>query len=58
MKKSTIKVNEDGVIYLENLRMFVDIDRVVYYNIKHKKNGNLVIKLYDKKKKLVRPYVK
>jgi hypothetical protein len=47
---------KDGFLNLDDLKDIVDVNRVVYYTVKHRKDSTLVLKLYDKKKKLVKPY--
>jgi hypothetical protein len=48
----------DGFINLHDFKDFVDVGRVVYYTLKHKKDGTLTLKFYDKKEKLIKPYGK
>lgn len=56
-KRTTIiKVDSDGAVNLEEFKDWLDINRVVYYNLKHKKDGKLIIKFYDKKRKLIKLY--
>lgn len=54
----TVKVDDYGRIDLEVFRCFVDIDKVEFYQLKLNKDKSLILKLYDKKKKLVKPNVK
>lgn len=55
----TIKTDENGSFSLEDLIDLVDINKVKYYTVKHNKKENCItLKLYDKNKKLIRPYVK
>lgn len=53
-----ITVEEGGFVNLSDFKDVVDISKVVYYDIKLKKDDTLLIKFYDKRKKLVRPYVR
>ena len=54
------KFSEDGEAYfdLEVFKDIVDISKVEYYQIKTQKNGNTIVTFYDKKKKVIKPYVK
>jgi hypothetical protein len=51
-----ITVGKDGFVYIEDFRDIVNIDIIAFYRLKTKKDGSVVLKFYDKKKKLVRPY--
>lgn len=51
-----VKVSDGGAVNLQDFKDFVDVGRVVYYSLKHKKDGKLIVKFYDKKRRLVRPY--
>lgn len=51
-----ITIDKEGFVYIEEFRNIVDIDKVVFYSLKGKKDGTIHLKFYDKKKKLVRPY--
>lgn len=52
----TVTVSMDGFLYLNEFSNFINIDRVVFYNLKVGKNKALKIKFYDKNKKIIRPY--
>ena len=53
----TITVKEGGFVALRDFKHWIDVSKVVYFNLKHdKKENTLKIKFYDAKKKLVRPY--
>ncbi|HEY5234664.1 MAG TPA: hypothetical protein VIJ14_00680 [Rhabdochlamydiaceae bacterium] len=54
--KTIVKTDEDGCLSLDSFRDIVDIEKVKYYTLKAK-DGALFLKFYDKKKKLVKPYV-
>lgn len=58
MASKSIVVRRGGWIHLTDLSDFVDIDKVVSYSIKLNKDKTATLKLYDKNKKLVKPYVK
>ena len=51
-----ITVQEDGFVDLEEFKNVIDTSKVVFYSIKLKKDNTLLLKFYDKKKKLVKPY--
>jgi hypothetical protein len=55
----TITVREGGFLLIEDFKDLVDVDKVVYYLVKYnKKDDSLLVRFYDAKRKLVRPYVK
>lgn len=51
----TIRAYE-GFIYLNDFKEFIETEKAVYYSLKVKKDGSVLVKLYDKKKKLIKPY--
>jgi hypothetical protein len=52
--KINIKVHPGGILFLEDFKKFLDISKVVFYSMKDNK-GTVVLKFYDKNKKLIRP---
>jgi hypothetical protein len=48
-----VTVRDDGYLLMEDFKDLLDIEKVVYYNIRHKKDGTIVLKFYDKKKKFI-----
>lgn len=55
----TITVGKDGVILLKEFKEFIDIKKVKYYEFKKRRNSKiLVLKFYDKNKKLLKPNTK
>jgi hypothetical protein len=50
----TIVVNKDGYIPLEYFKEMLDISKVAWYAIKVRKDESLVIKFYDKRRKLIK----
>lgn len=51
----TIKLDSKGRFPLKDLEGLVDIDRVEFYTVKYNKNNTITLKLYDKKRKLIKP---
>lgn len=51
----TIKVEKGGYIYVDAFSDWFDVSLVKYYSLKKRKNGSLVLKFYDKKKKVLKP---
>ena len=54
--KKTIKTDENGLILLKDLEDMVDMAKVKYYRVVQNKDSTITLKLYDKKKKLVKPF--
>ena len=53
-----ITVHPGGYLLLEDFEGLIDTNRVVFYKLKPKKDGTLVLKFYDAKKKIIKPYGK
>jgi hypothetical protein len=53
----TIKVNQKGEINLKDLQFYVDISKAKFYSFREKE-GTVVLKLYDKNRRLIKPYAK
>jgi hypothetical protein len=51
-----ITVDKDGCVPLWYFADILNTDKVEYYKIKAEKNGTLIIKFYDKNKRLIKPY--
>lgn len=56
--KVILAVDDYGNIPVEGLNELIDTSKVVSYSLKSKKDGSLILKLYDEKGKLVKPYGK
>ena len=56
MKASNVKVtviaDESGSIPIEAFSSFVDISKVVYYDMEFK-DGNIILQLFDENKELI-----
>ena len=52
----TVHDYRKGFVHIEEFRDIVDIDKVVFNSIRAKKDGTVLLKFYDKKKKVVKPY--
>lgn len=51
--KKTITVSKDGFIELEKFKDYVDISKVVYYQLEPR-GKNLILSFYDGNKKILR----
>ena len=51
-----VKLDKDGLLTLQSLAGLIDITKAESYNTKTKKDGTIIVKLYDKKGKLIKPY--
>lgn len=51
-----IKTDKKGRFNLEDFRDVIDVDNIEYCSYTPNKNGTLIIKFYDKNKKIVKPY--
>jgi hypothetical protein len=56
MANNTINVDKDGYVSIWDFSPWIDVTKVTYYKLKLTKNGKIIVKFYDKKKRLVRPY--
>ena len=54
----TIVADKDGFVGIESFRDFIDVDKIVFYGLKLKKDRTIVLKFYDKSRKKVKPYGK
>ena len=54
----TITLKENGFVNIEDFRGFLDVDKVKFYKLKHNEDGTIIIRFYDKKRRLVKPYGK
>lgn len=52
----TIKVDKDGILDLYCFSDFIDITKVKFYTFKTNKDLSLIVKFYDKNRKLIKPY--
>ena len=52
-----VTTDKDGCLPLESFKDILDIKKVAYYTLKAK-DSTLILKFYDKKKKVIKPYVK
>lgn len=50
----TVKVDYLGRLHLIDFKDFLDISKVVYYSFKQRKDRTLILKFYDKKKKVIK----
>lgn len=50
-----VTVDKLGRLDLEDFRELVNVDRIEFYSLKVKKDKTLILKFYDKKKRLVKP---
>ncbi len=50
----TIKVDYLGRLHLIDFKEFLDISKVVFYSFKQRKDKTLILKFYDKKKKVIK----
>jgi hypothetical protein len=50
-----INITDEGFVSLEAFKDFLDISKVSYYDLKVT-DGILVLKFYDKNRRLIRPY--
>lgn len=50
----SLHISADGYIDLESLQKFIDIRKVEFYSVREK-NGRLILKFYDKKRKIIKP---
>lgn len=55
-KPLIVPVDDRGGIAIESFDKLIDTDKIVYYELKPKKDGCLIVKFYDAKKKLIKPY--
>ena len=46
---------KDGFVPLESLKDIIDIRKVQWYSVKEE-NGSFYLKLYNKQKRLIKPY--
>jgi hypothetical protein len=53
---TVITVDKDGCVPLWYFAHILNTDKVEYYKIKAEKNGTLIIKFYDKNKRIIKPY--
>lgn len=54
----TVMIDKDGYVDIKHFECFIDIEKVAFYKFKLKKDGMIVLKFYDTKRKLVKPYEK
>ena len=50
-----IKVRKGGFLKLEDFAFYLDTDKVVYYALKPQKDRSIIVKFYDKSKKMIKP---
>lgn len=51
-----ISVDKNGFVFIEDFKDLLNVEIVQYYTIKARKDETIVVKFYDKNRKLVRPY--
>jgi hypothetical protein len=52
-----IVILKDGFVPLESLKDIIDISKVQWYSVEEK-DGSFYLKLYNKQKRLIKPYAK
>lgn len=52
-----VTINKNGFVPLESLKDIIDISKVIYYSVEEV-NGSFYLKLYNKQKRLIKPYDK
>jgi hypothetical protein len=50
-----VTVPESGFVDIKLFQKILDISKIVYYTLKHR-DGCLVLKFYDKNKRLIKPF--
>ena len=53
----TIKLDSKGRFSLKDIEDLIDTTKIEFYAVKLKKDKTIVLKFYDKKRKLVKPNV-
>lgn len=54
--KNGFVVDKNGFVFIEDFKDLLNVEIVQYYTIKTRKDKTVVVKFYDKNRKLVRPY--
>lgn len=49
-----LTINKDGFLKIEDFKYFVDISKVMFYSFTEKSDGSLLLKFYDKNRKLIK----
>jgi hypothetical protein len=52
----TIKIGMDGFVLIEEFSGWIDVSKVKFYSLTFNEDKSIVVKFYNKNKKLVKPY--